>query len=82
MFPASGLCVISSQPAIKRYIMLKNKNACTDFAFFRVVLELKGKLRPLTVEKKLLPANTGKYVTGKARLLYMHGSPFFEAIKK
>ena len=61
--------------------MLKNKNACPDFAFFRVALEFKGTLRPLTVEKKLLPANTGKYVTGKARLLYMHGSPFCKAIQ-
>ena len=49
------------QPAIKRYIMLKNKNACPDFAFFRVALELKGKLRPLIVEKKLLPENTGRF---------------------
>ena len=67
---------------VKLKDMLKTKNACPDFAFFRVALELKGKLRPLTVEKKLLPANTGNYITGKARLLYMHVSPFCEAIQK
>ena len=50
---------------------------------FDCILYIEGKSLtiPLTIEKKLLPANTGKYVTGNARLLYMHGSPLCKAIQ-